>query len=56
MFTMTIKVQVDGDEERMRQLLKEYLTSKEAPLWQDYGPNAWGGWDGPTLIDVEVVE
>ena len=31
-----------------------YLTEKESPFWGDYGPDAWGGYEGPTLNTVRV--
>ena len=36
-------------------LLSEYLTSEEGPFHEDYAPGAWGGYDGPFVIGVEVT-
>ncbi|WP_459793191.1 hypothetical protein [Arthrobacter sp. AD-310] len=35
-------------------LFREYLTNEEGAFQCDYGPDAWGGYDGPTVTSVEV--
>lgn len=31
-----------------------YLTDKEGSFQSDYGPNAWGGYEGPFVKEVSV--
>jgi hypothetical protein len=35
-------------------LFRQYLTEKESPFQGDYGPEPWGGYDGPTVKGVTV--
>lgn len=35
-------------------LFREYLTNEEGAFQCDYGPDAWGGYDGPTVTSVAV--
>ena len=35
-------------------LLTEYLTLPESVFISDYGPHAWGGYDGPFVKSVSV--
>ena len=35
-------------------MLKPYLESPEGTLYADYGPGAWGGWEGPTMQHGQV--
>lgn len=51
---LTVVIETDGDPHEMERLVREYLTSEEGPFWQDYGPKAWGGYDGPRLLSVVV--
>lgn len=54
MLRMILNINVDGNEDEMFDLLKDYVTSEEAPLMFDYGPDAWGGWEGPFITNIEV--
>ena len=36
-------------------LFREYLTNKEGAFQSDYGPDAWGGYEGPTVTAVTVT-
>lgn len=36
-------------------LFRQYLTNKEGAFQADYGPEAWGGYDGPTVTAVRSV-
>lgn len=35
-------------------LFREYLTNEEGAFQCDYGPEAWGGYEGPTVTAVTV--
>lgn len=64
---MALKVTVEMDitpregqsqeeaENQFYGLFSQYLTSKEDPFRTDYGPDAWGGYDGPFVKDVAVT-
>jgi hypothetical protein len=47
------QTQVEADAE-MERLVSAYLTNAEYPFLADYGPDAWGGWDGPFALAVRV--
>lgn len=36
------------------QLFRDYLTSKDSVFQTDYGPEPWGGYEGPTVAAVTV--
>lgn len=36
-------------------LFSDYLINKEGTFQTDYGPEAWGGYEGPTVTHVSVV-
>lgn len=36
-------------------LFSDYLTNKEGTFQTDYGPDAWGGYEGPTVTHVSVA-
>lgn len=52
--TYMVTVLIEGDADRFDDLFREYLTTPEYPFLVDYGPRAWGGWDGPTVAAVAV--
>jgi len=35
-------------------LFREYLTLEDSAFQADYGPEPWGGYDGPTVASVTV--
>lgn len=35
-------------------LFRDYLTQKDSAFQTDYGPKAWGGYEGPTVAAVTV--
>ena len=58
-FTVSTRWLVDQDkvEEQKKEigdLFKEYLTNEESVFFDDYGRDAWGGYEGPNVIWVEV--
>lgn len=60
-FTQTITVHVtctvgESGETDFAHYLSEYLTEPSAPFITDYGPDAWGGYDGPKVVRVEVAQ
>ena len=36
-------------------LFREYLTNTDSAFQKDYGPEPWGGYDGPTVTAVTVL-
>ena len=36
-------------------LFREYLTQTDGSFQTDYGPNPWGGYEGPTATSVTVL-
>ncbi|MGI6797656.1 hypothetical protein [Gordonia sihwensis] len=41
---------------RIKEQLAEYLTSTEVGLITDYGPQTWGGYEGPFIVECSVAE
>lgn len=41
-------------EEEFVVLFREYLTLKDSAFQADYGPKAWGGYEGQTVAAVTV--
>jgi hypothetical protein len=37
-------------------LFRQYLTNKEGAFQTDYGPEPWGGYEGPTVTAVVVFD
>lgn len=37
-------------------LFREYLTNREGAFLTDYGPEPWGGYNGPTVTAVAVFD
>jgi len=52
--TLTVTIQTDGDTDEMFTLVSQYLTSADYPFLGDYGPDAWGGYEGPIIRSVTV--
>lgn len=46
--------QIDRNE--VVNLVRGYLEAPEAPFREDYGHGAWGGYEGPFVLDVKVRE
>lgn len=46
----------DGAAFHFTKLFAEYLTLPESAFLEDYGPRAWGGYDGPKVAAVEVLD
>ena len=53
-FTVVIETKADGDH--FDQLFAEYMTLPEGPFVEDYGPDAWGGYDGEYVTAVVVYK
>ena len=53
-FDLTLHVTAIGDAEEFKKLIAEYMTLDEGVFLSDYGPNAWGGYDGPMVAAIEV--
>lgn len=43
------------DTDGILQTLREHLTDPEGTLSADYGPGAWGGYEGPYLTEARLV-
>lgn len=56
-FTLEVPEGVDEAQalDSMFANVQEYLTSPEHPFLEDYGPEAWGGYEGPVVV-VSTVE
>lgn len=52
--SLQLDIEVDGDVERMAEILAGYLADADAPLFDDYGYGAWGGYDGPFVVACTV--
>jgi hypothetical protein len=46
--------ETEGSAEELLKDLRDYLTGHETPLWADYGPEAWGGYEGARIKDVRI--
>ena len=59
-FRLSMVWEGDEEPEAMREhvasLMYHYLEDKEAPLFEDYGRGAWGGYDGPFLLRSKLKE
>lgn len=54
-FKVTVEVEVDGDTREMQWQLAEYLAGGEGcNFFDDYGYEAWGGYDGAFAVSVTV--
>lgn len=49
-----VEIEIDQDEENFEDLFVEYLTHEDSSFIEDYGPDAWGGYDGPKVVGVQV--
>jgi hypothetical protein len=47
------QTQEEAEAEFVR-LFREYLTQDDSAFKADYGPDAWGGYEGPTVTSVIV--
>lgn len=58
--TFTVTIETDGDADELAALFGEYLTlggdgdTEASAFISDYGPGAWGGYDGPFVRTVVV--
>lgn len=49
-----VEIEIDQKDEGFETNFVEYLTGEDHPFIGDYGPEAWGGYDGPKVIGVQV--
>ncbi len=49
-----VEVDLDREDEGFEAAFVEYMTGIDFPFLGDYGPEAWGGYDGPKVIGVQV--
>ncbi len=59
--TLTLQLDVEerlpgGNVVDLMACLHDYLTNPECPLLEDYGPKAWGGYDGAFITKAEVTK
>lgn len=55
---VTFTVADDHDDNAVHTLagcLVDYLTDSEYPLAEDYGPEAWGGYDGAIIVAASAT-
>jgi hypothetical protein len=53
---VTVEVEVDGDAQEMAALLAQRIAGDDdAVFFDDYGYNAWGGYDGPFVVAATVT-
>lgn len=60
---ITVKLDVKPGENQTQEeaqveftkLFRDYLTQHDSQFRIDYGPETWGGYDGPTVTDITVV-
>jgi len=55
--TFTVELEIDTAEPGMfPEVFAEYLTEPSNPFLTDYGPDAWGGYEGPKVVGTPVVK
>ena len=52
--TYVITFDLTGDEVAFDRHLKHYLTDEDGSFMQDFGPEAWGGYEGPFVTGATV--
>lgn len=60
---LTVKLDITPGENQSREeaeseftrLFRDYLTQLDSQFRIDYGPEAWGGYEGPTVTDITVI-
>ena len=52
--SLQLDIEVDGDADEMAATLAGYLADSGAPMFDDYGYGAWGGYDGPFVVACTV--
>lgn len=51
---VTVKLTIDGDVDEFAKVFAEYITEVDYPFESDFGPQAWGGYDGPFVTSCSV--
>lgn len=55
-YTFEVKVKVDVDADaKFPASFSGYLTDAPGPFMDDYGPDAWGGYEGPKVVGTPEV-
>jgi len=58
MFTLSLNIELSGatpeNEAEFLKQLAEYITNENSSIIEDFGPEAWGGYEGPTLKRLDV--
>lgn len=49
-----VEIEIDQEDEGFEAAFVEYMTNDESAFLEDYGPDAWGGYDVPKVIGVQV--
>ena len=56
MVTVEVRPGEDGAPvEAFDRCFAQYLTATDGPFMEDYGVDAWGGYDGPRVVSANVV-
>jgi hypothetical protein len=54
--TITISFDLDGTPEEQIAAREEISSNAKSDMVECFGPEAFGGWDGPTVTNAEVVQ
>jgi hypothetical protein len=49
-----VTIDVDRDAEKFAHTFEQYISDERFPFRDDFGPGAWGGYEGPFVTDVTV--
>ena len=52
--TYVVTIDLTGDAAEFDQHFKGYLADESGPFFQDFAPENWGGYDGPTVTGVTI--
>lgn len=52
--SLQLDIEVDGDVDGMAITLAQYLTQEGHGLFEDYGYDTWGGYEGPFVVACTV--
>lgn len=59
MIALTLHIELNDatpeGEAAFMKTLAEHLTNENGALVEDFGPEAWGGYEGPTLKRLDVA-
>ena len=60
MVTLSLHLEIENPtpelEAQIAEAIAAHLTDESGPLVEDFGPDAWGGYEGPSLTRVAVSQ